>query len=505
MRGRLSSWTGATLTGIALLVMAPAADARVRWATPGAYRLRTVSLTAFDLDEQGTDTEQRLWLRHRLRLRPTIQAGPATVRMELDVLTGQVLGETNSVGAQFVERRHGDPERESDGWTTVEPRQLWVELEFPWLSVHAGQMGVGWGMGLLDGDGQDDGPGEARWLEHLEDRWSGDLYQRIYVQSRPLAPFRHDQISDLVVAVGADHVYQDEHASFLDDDSAYRLVGSVFFPGEEVFAGLNVTHREQEDRDGDELSLTAFDLHARWQLPLYMLRAELRLQAEAVLLVGETGREQPAGSPNGVDILQLGWAARGEMSWLCPRVAVGVEVGYASGDADPDDGTSKNFTFDPDYRVGLILFSDVMRLITLRGAERMADPRRVGVAPAGAEQLPTDGGVRNAVYLTPGVTWRPGPWRLSLGGLLAWGAERFIDPFASLQAGGTGRNHRGQEASRFYGGEVDAGIHYGLGVSGLGAAEVGIQGGVFVPGAALDADFDDAPVTKVLGRLDLRW
>ena len=33
-------------------------------------------------------------------------------------------------------------------------------------------------------------------------------------------------------------------ASFLDEDSAYRLVGSIFYPGEEVFAGLYVVHRE---------------------------------------------------------------------------------------------------------------------------------------------------------------------------------------------------------------------------------------------------------------------
>src|SRR5205814_3324103 len=33
-----------------------------------------------------------------------------------------------------------------------------------------------------------------------------------------------------------------------------------------------------------------------------------------------------------------------------------LEVGYASGDADPNDGTEKRFTFDPNHKVGLLLF-----------------------------------------------------------------------------------------------------------------------------------------------------
>ena len=33
-----------------------------------------------------------------------------------------------------------------------------------------------------------------------------------------------------------------------------------------------------------------------------------------------------------------------------------VELGYASGDADPYDGTQRRFVFDPNHKVGLLLF-----------------------------------------------------------------------------------------------------------------------------------------------------
>jgi hypothetical protein len=482
------------------------AQARVRWSTPGSYRLRVAGLSAFDLDASGTDTGQRVRGRHRLRIDPTIELGPVTVYLQIDVLTGQVFGDVNPVGARFVERRHGEPDDRYDGWTTVEPRQAWLELDTRYLRVEAGQMASGWGMGLLAGDGEDDAATERnRWVERFGDRWSGDLVQRLTVATRPLAFFQHGKASDVLVGVGIDQVYQDDQASLLDDDSALELLGFVVYPGEEVTAGAHVVHRRQDDRDGDSLVSTAIDLHGRWTLPLYMVGADLRLMAEGVLVLGETDRLRPAGSPEGVDLLQLGWAARGEMSWRCPRVALGVEVGYASGDADPDDGDHKAFTFDPDHRVGFVLFQDVLRLITLRGAERLADPAQVGVVPAGAEQLPTDGAVRNAWYVFPGVTWRPGPWQLTAAAMAAWAAQPFLDPAATYEAGGLARNHRGRPAQRFYGAEALGAAHYGLELPGVGQASAGLQAGLFLPGGALDPDFTDAPIYKVLGRLDLRW
>ena len=133
------------LAAIGSIVAPFDAQARVRWSTPGSYRLRVAGLSAFDLDASGTDTGQRVRGRHRLRIDPTIELGPVTVYLQVDVLTGQIFGDVNTVGARFVERRHGEPDDRYDGWTTVEPRQAWLELDIRSLRVEAGQMASGWG------------------------------------------------------------------------------------------------------------------------------------------------------------------------------------------------------------------------------------------------------------------------------------------------------------------------------------------------------------------------
>lgn len=487
-----------TLTGLAAV-----AEARVRWSTPGAYRLRLAGISAFPLDAQQTDSGQQLFAEHRLRINPTIEAGPLSVFIEIDVLTGQIFGDTLAVGTAFVERRHGDPTRWYDGWTTVEPRQAWFELQLPWFDFEFGQMGADWGMGLLDDDGQD--KSDDTWVERLGDKRNGDLVDRALISVRPLRSFTHGPLGDAVLSVGGDHVWQDDLASALAGDTAWRLVGSLWWPGDALSGGLYAVHRWQTDDNGDETSRTAIDAHLRLNLPLFLLGAEVRVEGELVGVFGETNALRPATSPAGVDLLGLGWAARAETAWRCPRIAAALEVGYASGDADPDDGEWRAFTFDPDFRVGLVLFPDVLRLISLRSAERAADPERVGIAQAGADWLPTDGAVRNALYVSPGVTWRPGRWTLTGMAVLAWGSEPFVDPFETFEAGGQPRNHRGEPAARYYGVELAFGVGWRFELGDVLHGELGLQGGALHPGPALDEAFDDGPVAKLVGRAQLAW
>ena len=506
---RLPPWLGrvsAFAVGLLLLSGAGAgARTRALWETPGAYRVRIVGLGELPLDEEGTDTGQRVYGLHRLRIDPRLVAGPVSLHIQVDVLTGQVFGDTHAVGTSYVERRHGDPEREYDGWTRVEPRMLWVEWDLSIAVLRLGQMGSQWGLGLLADSGTEERAKQTRWVERFGDDWNGDLVDRVMISTTPLAPLTHGDLGDIELALGADFVYQDEHASFLDEDSAYQLIGSLLYPGEELVVGGYVVHRRQEDRDGERLETTAIDLYARWLLPLYELNADLRFQGEMVLQHGHTDRQRPAGHADGVDVRQLGWVGHAEIDWRCPRVATGVHFGYASGDADPDDGEARDFTFDPDHRVGFLLFPEVLRLITLRGADRLADPEQAATAPQGVEHLPTDGAVRNAFYVHPGITWRPGGWQFTVAALFAWAAEPFIDPREVFEAGGTATNHRGAPAQRYYGHELDASVHRKMVVRGLGSMTVGAEGGVFFSGSALDGPGVTDPLVKLVGRVDLHW
>jgi hypothetical protein len=488
-----------------LLLVSSVGDAwgRARWQTPGAYRFRVTHLAPYTLDDAGTESGQRVVGRHRLRIDPTIEMGVMELHLQIDVLTGQIFGDQAPVGARFVPRRAPDPYRNTDGWTTVEPRMGWLRWSGHWGSVAFGQMGANWGLGVVDTDGRDRDEGD--WVKRLGDRWGGDLVERLEVTISPFAQYSVGPLADVAFSLGGDYVWQDDQSNLLDGDTAYRVFASVVHPGEALWLGVYGVHRWQADEDGDDASVSTLDLHARWSIPLYMIAADMKLETEVVLQHGQSSRVRPVSSPKGVDVLALGWVARGDIAWRCPRIALGVEGGYASGDADPADGDDQTFTFDPDHQVGLLLFSDVLRLVTLRSAERLADAERVGRAPVGADLVPTQGAVRNALYLFPVAAWRPGRWRLQVAGLLAWAAEPFLDPTETFEAGGTARNHHGRIASHFYGGELAALVEYALKVPKVGAMALGLEGGVFFTGKALDGALAESTVSKVLARVDLRW
>ncbi|MEZ4467814.1 MAG: hypothetical protein R3F43_26060 [bacterium] len=104
------------------------------------------------------------------------------------MLIGQIFGDTNTARARSVERRYGNPERSTAGWTTVEPRMLWIDWQWDWGYLQAGQLGADFGLGLVDHDGLEPEAEEERFLERFGDVIAGDLVDRLLVAVRPLAP-----------------------------------------------------------------------------------------------------------------------------------------------------------------------------------------------------------------------------------------------------------------------------------------------------------------------------
>jgi hypothetical protein len=171
---------------------------------------------------------------------------------------------------------------------------------------------------------------------------------------------------------------------------------------------------------------------------------------------------------------------------LYGRVVAQVELGYASGDADPYDGTEKRFVFDPNHKVGLLLFDEVMRWQTARTAVAAQDPNLTSRPPAGVGLLPSNGGVFGAEYVYPTVIYRPRPWLdLKAGAVIAQTTTDSVDAYrVALQ--GAYVNYRGGDPKRHdLGIELDGGVEarlplpYGLRVA------LGAQGGVLFPGGAL--------------------
>lgn len=431
----------ARLTLLVLIATLGAAHARVHWGTPGAYRLRVGRSGPVP----GAPTGRNLIVSHRLRIEPTVEVHAFWIHTQLDVLTGQIAGDTTTLGSQLGERRHGDPERSTDGWTTVQPRLLEIRLRLDWVEAWLGQIAPRWGLGLIDGDGADgEGPDG---LVRFGDRNNGDIFQRAAVEFRPGWRALNHVWRGFAVGAGADRVYQDEGASLLDNDSAWRAFGTVRWAGEALELGVWAVHREQTDREQRPSSTTTIDGFIRAALPAHGLRATVHLAAE--------GAVQTDGA--------LGVLTRSALRWSRPRLAVGLDAGYASGGAEP-------FRFDPDVRVGLILFGTALRQLSMAAAE--ADPQALAPDPR-----PTDGAVTDAIFLYPLLTWYPEAWRLSAGVLAAWTADG---------------EHSGLE--------FDIGMHR---LFGFGA--LGMQAGMLLPGSALIPGRAPAPIAQVTGRFDLRW
>ncbi len=492
------------IVGLAVLVSGVFdAEARTRWKTPGNYRFRLVGFEAFPLDQEATDLDDRLWGRHQLRLKPRIEMDSVTLRLELDVLTGQIFGDVYDMGADFLERRQSDPREQYDGWTTVRPRQAWLQFRSPRLDVRLGQLGGDGGLGRVESNGNQKEKRKRAWVHRFGDPWNGDLVDRILIGFRPFLNATHSELNRLVLAFGADYVFEDEHAHVLDGDSAVRFLSSLYYPGDEFYLGFLGMQRVQVDHDGEAFHRTTLDLYGSWTMPFFELGGELRIQGEGVFHLGRTERAHGEGVSES-DILSMSGVLRAEYRSLCPHIAASLELGYASGDDQPEDNQQNGFTSDPDYRVGFVLFPDVLRLITLRGAERVAGRQATGGEDLGAETIPTDGGIRNTLYLNPAVSWRPGHWNLTAATLLAWSAVPFIDVERTVSLGRPS-DHRGRPAGRYYGTELDFAVEYRREVSPNNEFGVGLEAGVLFPGDALACKTDDDPIGKLVWRTDIRW
>jgi len=219
----------------------------------------------------------------------------------------------------------------------------------------------------------------------------------------------------------------------------------------------------------------------------------VELSGEAALVSGHTDRAISYNAPEGLDVLSLGWALRGDLELGNTRLR--AEVGYASGDDNPDDDANHVFGFDPNYRVGLVLFDDVLALRSIRTVERISDPDLSARPPKGADGLETDGRVSGVTYFNPTLRTRPLPWLTVSGGLvLAWSSATHADAFTSYQAGGQPRTAFDEPvAGSYLGTEIDAGVAVEYDVSEIVAFSAGLQAGVFEP-----ADDGDLTVTKVV-------
>ncbi len=434
------------------------------------------------------------WLRitPRFQWRKTIE-----IVAQMDFAQGFVFGQTTKdVGTDFQPR-----DNSGDVGSYVLPRWLYVD----WLTKYGlwriGMQPNHWGMGILANDG--DHP--TMWGDYR----LGQISERILFATKPMGAK-----GPLTVALGADVVYRDWTARLYRGDVALQGVLAAFLEkGPNQIGLFGVVRSQQTDKTSgsefnkytDGLTVGVIDLAGKFAQPVPGAKdAFVYGSAELAFVFGETNilrTPDQALSGQKTKILSFGGAAligvvhRAKAENVKPGTRpeiygdlVGqLEIGYASGDADPFDGTEKRFTFDPNHRVGLILFDEVLRWTTARAAAAAQDPLLTNGTrpPSGLNLLPSNGGVFGAEYINPTFIWRPKSFLdLKMGTVIAQTTADLVSPYR-LALDGAYVNYRGGSSrSRDLGIEMDWGTELRVKVQ-SGTLQLGAQGGVLFPGAAL--------------------
>lgn len=462
------------------------ANAEVRYEVPGELRLRVDSLGDFALDDTSRSGGQT-WARHLLRVSPVVTSAWVDLHLRLDLQTGQSFGEVAPAGAAFVERRAGEPLDRYDGWQTFLPRQAWLEAKQSRVDVRVGLVPSHWGLGLLENAGEPEPPFDARGHARphaFGEAWTGDHVAGIALGARPFAGAGPSSLSDVRFDATGEIVYEDEDANALSGDEARRVSLSVEHLGGEQALGALVSWRTQTSEAGRAEAWTTGQAYVRGALSLGDGWGVLGAEAEVGARFEDTAGDQaPLDQLAGLGRAWVEDPNRG-MVWA-------AEVGYASG-----------LAFDPHQRVGVVLFNEVLRRSHLRAAER-ASVRPNDLAQVATPELQLDGAVHQAAYVRPSWTWRPGRWTCAVGGLSAWATAPWTDPAGGTTSGGA-LNVWGQPAARFFGVELDGAVGYRAPFAPLRTVGVGLEGGVLLPGDALEG-LSRGPVGRIEARVDVAF
>ncbi len=446
---------------------------------------------------------QNEYLEMWFRFRPEVSIGNSfRIVSQFDVARGLLVGDST----QQVELSRDSRSTSLSPFTNgaFDLRWLYAEWNSPIGVIRVGQQGSHWGLGIVANDGNHP--------QVFGDYRMGDISERIAFATRPFG-----RSSDVVLALAGDLIYRDRLARLfptdiaisrgvdggmqnmqLGGDTVWQAVLSVFYQDhacvndcERRRVGLYGAYRDWTNRlpgrSGDYLRAGVIDVYAHWDWATPDGLARLFAGTE---LVGIIGRTNFARNPewSAQDIFQFGGAVELGVE-RADRYRITLAGGYASGDSNPLDGAQRRMTFNPDFRVGLIMFPELLAWQTARSASIAVDNRIVGVPTPGADLVPTSGGVANAVYFNPTAVLNFNRWIDARAGVVVGASSTdMVDPIQPTIYG-SARNYRGGSArARDLGLELDLAVMGRYPIGGGLFINGGVQGGVMFPGHA----FDDA-------------
>ncbi len=456
----------------------------------GALRLAQTVGSDLLLDDVGT-TIRPAPFETRLRLGPELRWRGFSLVSDFDLATGAVLGVPDDT---VVAARVPTPR-----FQAAELRQLYLQYRWATGGVRVGQQVSHFGQGMLANAGAADPSSGDFGMQR-----SGNFVLRAAYAGRPLYGLGGlFQLLEPVLAV--DLVVKDATADLLAGDRALQgIAGLRFVVDEKSQVGVLAIYRNQrrDNASPGERSTDVFvaDVFGTWS---FIDRASMSLSvgAELVAITGTTTQGRSDTAPV-LDVRQLGAVA--SVRFRTGRLGLLLDGGYASGDQNPYDTQLNNFRFDPNYKVGLVLFDQVLGYQTARSGLRAADPQLVGVAPEGVDLLPSAGAISGAWYVFPRVNLALASWLdLYAGPLFAFASAKLTDPYNTRLNGGVPLNFVGGSPGNLLGTELDLGLTVRSTPAPFLNLAATLEGGVLFPGDAFRTGSGAVPGPIGLGRLRL--
>ncbi len=459
-------------------------------ALAASARINYGGSTLFPLDADRT-TFPIAPFETRVRVTPEIHLGGFGLIAEADAATGAITGTPPD---SLVGDRQPNP-----AIRAVELRKVYLEYKWATGAFRVGQQTSNWGLGLLANDGASD-PGAGDFgQQHF-----GNLTYRALLAARPVYGWGGNWRA-FEVALAADLIVRDNFGEFAKGDRAFQGVLALRFNKDaENNFGVYAVYRNQRNVNvtdgGKATDAIVIDFAGRWHL-LKTRNRDFKIGWEFVGIGGTTTQARNENAAV-LKLAQFGGAIK--TTYRIGRTYIYLDGGYASGDQNTADDRVENFRFDRDYKVGLILFDQVMAYQSGRSGVRASDPNLTGVPPEGADLIGTAGSITGAWYLFPRIRLAMADWLDGYGGpLFAFSTARLTDPFNSRIGGGTSLNSLGGTPGLYLGTELDLGVQARIKpISELTITLTG-EGGLFLPGDAYNLPTGGMMSPVAFGRVRL--
>lgn len=440
-------------------------------ALAASARISYQGATPFPLDDRSGNTTIAPLLT-RIRVTPEIHLKGFGLIGEADTATGAIIGAPSST---LVGDRVPYP-----AISALDLRKLYLEYKWNSGAFRVGLQTQSWGLGMLANDGNK----EPEAGDFGQQQFGNTTY-RALLAVRPLFNLG-GAFKAFETALAADLINRDNFGEFVKGDRAFQGVLALRFAKDaENTLGVYGVYRNQRNinvNDGGKATdVFVIDAAGKWEFFKRRNRV-LKVGFEALTINGTTTQ---ARNENAAILRVQQFGAAAKVSYKVHRLTLLADWGFASGDQNPADDRVENFRFDRDFKVGLVLFDQVMAYQSARAGVRASDPNLVGVAPEGADLLGTAGSITGVWYLFPRVKYGLFDWLDVYGGpLFAFSTARLTDPFNTRLGGGTALNSLNGRPGLYMGTEVDVGVQARYRpVPELLITATG-EGGLFLPGDA---------------------